>query len=131
MVSVQQNPALKEGRIDIGFGRLRHSDPSVTGIVLREERLVVAIPKDTPLAEGDTPLPVAALAGRKIIVCPKDPRPSYADQVLSLLQGTTPGPPRFTRSVKSRPRSVSSPRMEAYASSLPPPARCAPTYTIG
>lgn len=87
MVSVQQIPALKEGRIDIGFGRLRHSDPNVTGIVLREERLVVAIPKGTPLAESNAPLPIVALADRKIIVYPKEPRPSYADQVLSLLQG--------------------------------------------
>ncbi|MDL2400995.1 LysR family transcriptional regulator [Rhizobium mayense] len=87
MVSVQQIPALKEGRIDIGFGRLRHSDPNVTGIVLREERLVVAIPKGTPLSESSAPLPVAALANQKIIVYPKEPRPSYADHVLSLLHG--------------------------------------------
>ena len=87
MVSVQQIPALKEGRIDIGFGRLRHGDPNVTGIVLREERLVVAIPKGTPLAESNATLPVAALTGHKIIVYPKEPRPSYADQVLSLLHG--------------------------------------------
>ena len=87
MVSVQQVPALKEGRIDIGFGRLRHSDPNVTGIVLREERLVAAIPRGTPLAESNAPLPIAELADRKIIVYPKEPRPSYADQVLSLLQG--------------------------------------------
>ncbi|KOF13336.1 LysR family transcriptional regulator [Ensifer adhaerens] len=86
MVSVQQIPALKEGRIDMGFGRLRHSDPNVVGIVLREERLVVAIPKDTPLAEEPSPLPVAALAGQKVIVYPKEPRPGYADHVLSLLQ---------------------------------------------
>ena len=87
MVSVQQIPALKEGRIDIGFGRLRHSDPNVTGIVLREERLVVAIPKGTLLAESNAPLPVAVLADQKIIVYPKEPRPSYADHVLSLLHG--------------------------------------------
>ncbi|QRM57857.1 LysR family transcriptional regulator [Sinorhizobium sp. BG8] len=87
MISVQQISALKEGRIDIGFGRLRHSDPNVTGAVLREERLVVAIPKGTPLAETASPLPVTGLAGEKIIVYPKEPRPSYADQVLSLLHG--------------------------------------------
>lgn len=87
MVSVQQIPALKEGRIDIGFGRLRHSDPNVTGIVLREERLVVAIPKGTPLAESNAPLSIRTLADRKIIVYPKEPRPSYADHVLGLLHG--------------------------------------------
>ena len=50
LMSMQQIRALKEGRIDIGFGRVRHSDPNVVGIVLREERLVVAIPQGTPLA---------------------------------------------------------------------------------
>jgi DNA-binding transcriptional LysR family regulator len=85
MVSVQQIPALKEGRIDIGFGRLQQSDPNVVGTLLREERLVAAIPKGTPLAQDPFPLQVAALAGQKIIVYPKEPRPSYADYVLSLL----------------------------------------------
>lgn len=87
LVSIQQIPALKEGRIDIGFGRLRHSDPSVTGIVLREERLVVATPRNSILAESDAPLPVSGLAGQMVIVYPKEPRPSYADHVLGLLHG--------------------------------------------
>lgn len=85
MVSVQQIPALKEGRIDIGFGRLRHSDPNVIGTVLREEHLVAAVPRGTPLAMESTPLPVSALDAQKVIVYPKEPRPGYADQVLSLL----------------------------------------------
>lgn len=86
MVSVQQIPALKEGRIDIGFGRLRHSDPNIVGILLREERLAVAIPQGTPLASESSPLPISALANQKLIVYPKEPRPGYADQVLNLLQ---------------------------------------------
>ena len=86
MLSIQQIPALKEGRIDIGFGRLRHADPNVTSITLREERLVAALPADTPLAQDATSLPLAALAGQALIVYPKEPRPSYADQVLSVLQ---------------------------------------------
>lgn len=85
MVSVQQIPALKEGRIDIGFGRLRHSDPNVIGTVLREERLMAAVPLATPLARSASPLQVSALDAQKVIVYPKEPRPSYADQVLSLL----------------------------------------------
>jgi len=86
LLSVQQIPALKEGRIDIGFGRLRHSDPNVIGTVLREERLVLAVPPGTPLATDDGPLPLAALEGQKLILYPKEPRPSYADQVMSLMQ---------------------------------------------
>lgn len=86
MLSIQQIPALKEGRIDIGFGRLRHNDPNVVDTVLREERLVVALPHDTPLAQEDGPLPLSAIARHSLIVYPKEPRPSYADHVLGLLQ---------------------------------------------
>ena len=86
MLSIQQIPALKEGRIDIGFGRLRQSDPGVVSHVLREERLVVAVPRDTPLAAESGPVRLAELAGQKLIVYPKEPRPSYADQVLNLIQ---------------------------------------------
>lgn len=86
MLSIQQIPALKEGRIDLGFGRLRQSDPNVTSTVVREERLTVAVPRDTPLARETGPLPLAMLAEQKLIVYPKEPRPSYADQVLNLVQ---------------------------------------------
>ena len=44
MVSLDQIAALKEGRIDVGFGRIRFDDPAVRRDVLREERLVVALP---------------------------------------------------------------------------------------
>lgn len=86
LVSVQQIPALKEGRIDIGFGRVRHRDPNIAEITLRDERLMAAIPRGTPLADDASPLPPAKLDGCKIIVYPKEPRPGYADQVLGLLQ---------------------------------------------
>lgn len=86
MLSIQQIPALKEGRIDLGFGRLLHNDPNVTSTVLREERLVAALPRGTALAGETGPLALADLTGQKLIVYPKEPRPSYADQVLALLQ---------------------------------------------
>lgn len=86
MLSVQQIPALKEGRIDIGFGRLRQSDPGIISTVVHEERLALAVPPESPLASEDGPLTFAHLAGRKLIVYPKEPRPSYADQVLNLVQ---------------------------------------------
>lgn len=41
MVSLEQIVALKDGRIDVGFGRIRFDDPAVRRDVLREERLVV------------------------------------------------------------------------------------------
>lgn len=85
LVSVQQIPALKEGRIDIGFGRVPHRDPNIADVLLRDERLMAAIPKGTPLAQETGPLQPTALNGCKIIVYPKEPRPGYADHVLGLL----------------------------------------------
>lgn len=86
MISVQQMAALKEGRIDVGFGRLRNNDPNIASTIVREERLVVAAPKGTPLAQDTGPLSLKDLGGHRLIVYPKEPRPSYADQVLNLLQ---------------------------------------------
>lgn len=86
MLSIQQVAALKEGRIDIGFGRMRHNDPNVVVTTLREERLVVALPQDSVLAQDEGPIRLSVIADQRLIVYPKEPRPSYADQVLSLLQ---------------------------------------------
>lgn len=92
MMSMDQMEALKTGRIDVGFGRVRAIDPAVERIVMREERLVVALPPTSPLAEGTGPLPLSAITGETLIVYPKEPRPSFADQVLSLFadQGLRP-----------------------------------------
>lgn len=84
--TLDQIAALKEGRIDVGFGRLRFDDPAVRRIVLREERLVVALPIEHPLATGTGPISLQELAGEAQIIYPSAPRPSYADQVLSLLR---------------------------------------------
>ncbi len=83
MVTFEQISALKEGRIDVGFGRLRIEDASVRRIVLREERLIVALPADHPLASAEGPLTLADVARAELIVYPREPRPSYADQVLA------------------------------------------------
>jgi len=93
MTSVEQIAALKEGRIDVGFGRVRFNDPAVRREVLREEELVVALPIGHPLVAGEPSIELSALAEWPIIIYPREPRPSYADQVLSLFrdQGIEPG----------------------------------------
>ena len=93
MSTLDQLEALKTGRIDVGFGRLRLDDPALKREVLREERLVAAIPIEHALAIPEQPIILAALANQEILVYPKTPRPSYADQVLSLFrdQGLEPG----------------------------------------
>ncbi|WP_024889976.1 LysR family transcriptional regulator [Luteimonas huabeiensis] len=86
IMSVQQVEALKTGRIDVGFGRIRSSDDGIVRQVLREERLVVAIPPSHPLASRHEALPVSGLAEQRLIIYPSTPRPSFADEVLSLLR---------------------------------------------
>jgi LysR family transcriptional regulator, benzoate and cis,cis-muconate-responsive activator of ben and cat genes len=92
MQTLDQIEALKSGRIDVGFGRIRLDDASIKREVLREERLVAAIPMEHTLAIPGKPLILAALESFDILVYPRKPRPSYADQVLSLFrdQGLQP-----------------------------------------
>lgn len=85
LTTLQQIAALKDGRIDIGFGRVRSNDRSVSRIVLREERLVLAIPPGGELGGEPGPLPLSCIEGQALIVYPKEPRPSFADQVLNLI----------------------------------------------
>ncbi len=92
MPTLDQIEALKSGRIDVGFGRIRLDDASIKREVLREERLVAAIPVEHTLAIPGKPLILAALESQDILIYPRKPRPSYADQVLSLFrdQGLQP-----------------------------------------
>ncbi|MEG1454287.1 MAG: LysR family transcriptional regulator [Comamonas sp.] len=86
--SIQQVEALRTGRIDLGFGRIGANDSAVARIVLREERLVLAMPSTTPCAaKPPQPMWLAELADQKLIVYPKNPRPSFADQILALIEG--------------------------------------------
>lgn len=86
MTTLEQMSALKEGRIDVGFGRLRLDDPAIRREVLEEEPLVVALPRDHPLAAECAPVALAQLATEPLIVYPRPIRPSYADQLLSVFR---------------------------------------------
>lgn len=86
LFSVQQASALKEGRIDVGFGRLHPNDPHVVSTTLREERLILAVPPYSILAAEKKPITLAELSDQTVILYPKEPRPSYADHVMALIQ---------------------------------------------
>lgn len=83
MSTMDQIQALKEGRIDVGFGRIRHEDPNVRRILLRDEPLIVALPSEHPLLAAKPVLSLKDLAAETVIIFPKAPRPSFADQVLA------------------------------------------------
>ncbi|MCK0536708.1 LysR family transcriptional regulator [Alcanivorax quisquiliarum] len=73
----QQIDALKSGRIDIGFGRLRIDDPDVEQEILFDEPLVAALPAGHPLAGA--PPSMEQLADVPMIVFPTGPGPNFAD----------------------------------------------------
>jgi DNA-binding transcriptional LysR family regulator len=84
--TLEQITALKEGRIDVGFGRIRLDDPAVRRIILRNEKLIAVFPVDHSLAKVDGPVSLRELAGEPQILYPRMPRPSYADQVISMFR---------------------------------------------
>ncbi|MCB2063250.1 MAG: LysR family transcriptional regulator [Novosphingobium sp.] len=82
--TVEQIAALKDGRIDVGFGRLRLETPGIRRIVLAEEPLVAVLPVDHRLAQRGEALHLAELLEEPLIVYPRPARPSYADQILGV-----------------------------------------------
>jgi len=84
MSSLDQIPALKEGRIDAGFGTQRFEDPAIRRVLLRKEELVVALPLSHPLGARAGAVPLARIAEDPQILYPSLPRPSYADQVIEV-----------------------------------------------
>jgi DNA-binding transcriptional LysR family regulator len=93
LTTIEQIAALKEGRIDVGFGRIPFDDPAIQRILLRNERLTAALPSTHPLAAKTGPLRLDHIAGDALVVYPKAPRPSFADQVLALLRQRGLKPP--------------------------------------
>jgi LysR family transcriptional regulator, benzoate and cis,cis-muconate-responsive activator of ben and cat genes len=83
LITIEQAIALKEGRIDIGFGRLWFDDDGLTRRVLREEKLAVAVPRGHHLSRITRRLMLKQIVDAPLILYPNAPRPSYADQVLS------------------------------------------------
>jgi LysR family transcriptional regulator, benzoate and cis,cis-muconate-responsive activator of ben and cat genes len=84
LTTVQQVQALKAGRIDMGFGRLRIDDPEVEQEVLFDEPIMAAVPCGHPL-EGTTPT-LEELARYPLILFPAKPRPSMADIMLGMFR---------------------------------------------
>jgi DNA-binding transcriptional LysR family regulator len=96
MTTVEQLEALKEGSIDVGFGRLKSEDPSIRRILLRDEPMMVALFPGHRLAEGSSGLRLVDLVHEKLLVYPKAPRPSFADQVLALFGEANLAPDHVT-----------------------------------
>lgn len=84
LTSVQQVQSLQVGRIDVGFGRLPIQQDGVVNTLIHEEPLVAALPSSDN--EGEDGITLKALSQKRLIIYPAAPRPSFADQVLSLFR---------------------------------------------
>ncbi|WP_216935458.1 MULTISPECIES: LysR family transcriptional regulator [unclassified Acinetobacter] len=77
----EQIQALKEGRIDVGFGRLRISDPAVKRVLLREERLMVAAHSSHIMAQRVEGLNLSELIDQQLFLYPNSGKANFATQV--------------------------------------------------
>lgn len=84
MTTNDQIQALKEGRIDVGFGRLRISDPAVKRILLREERLMVAVHSSHPLAAQKEGVFLADVVDQQLFLYPNHNKPNFSTQIRSV-----------------------------------------------
>jgi len=78
----EQVDALKNGKIDIGFGRVRIEDPDVEQELLFDEPLIAALPAGHPLTRQ--PPSMTELSGWPIVTFPSGPGPNFANITLGL-----------------------------------------------
>ncbi len=79
-----QIDALKEGKIDVGFGRLRISDPAIRRILLRDEPLMVAVHAQHHLASTEKGLYLSNLVDENLFIFPNHSKPNFSTQIRSL-----------------------------------------------
>ncbi|GJE04046.1 LysR family transcriptional regulator [Methylobacterium isbiliense] len=93
LLTLEQIAALKEGRIDVGFGRIEIEDPAIARVLLRNERMIVAVPMTWDASHAPGPLKLHDLADTPLIVYPKGARPNNADRILALFRDHAVRPP--------------------------------------
>ncbi len=79
--SMAQQRAVVEGRLHVGFVRPAVADAALVARVVQREPIIVALPEGHALADKGT-LGLGALSRDGFIVYPREPRPSFADQVI-------------------------------------------------
>lgn len=80
-----QIEALKQGKIDIGFGRLRISDPAIKRILLREEKLKLAVHKNHHLAKYiDQGIYLSQIINEPIFSYPASQKPNFSTLIQSI-----------------------------------------------
>ena len=81
----EQFPALRSGRLDIGFARSAVTEPDLVQEEIFDEPLIAALPDTHPLAQRRRIL-LRDLAGQRFVFFPRALGPGFYDQVVGLCQ---------------------------------------------
>ena len=84
MSTTQQIQALKEGRIDVGFGRLKISDPAVQRVLLRNEPLMLAAHSSHYFSSHPEGVYLASIVHEKLFLYPNVNKPNFSTQITHL-----------------------------------------------
>ena len=68
LTTFEQIVALKEGRIDVGYGRISFDDPAIERTLLRNESLTAALPSEHSLVARAGRLRLDDLAGEPLVL---------------------------------------------------------------
>lgn len=102
--SVEAVPALEAGDIDLAFARLDGDlGPAIQSLPLREDRLMVALPSDHPLASR-TRISLSSLASEPLVMFSRKVSPVYFDNLIATCRasGFSPRVLHEVRSVASQ-----------------------------
>lgn len=83
MTSSEQVEAVEQRRIHLGLVRPPIDTRELARVIVTRERLVIALPRNHPLAARRT-LALKDLANEHFILFPRYPRPSWADYIVTL-----------------------------------------------
>lgn len=84
ITTTEQIKAIEDGTIDIGLLVLPVENNALKIEPLREESLILAVPKSHDLANQTSPVDLALLADEKFIMTPREAGESYYDSIISL-----------------------------------------------
>jgi DNA-binding transcriptional LysR family regulator len=96
LTTTQQEQALKDGRIHVGFAHPPLEDKTFSQQCIQQEALIVALLESHPVAQQKS-IAVRSLADEFFIVFPHHLEPGLYNQILSLCQQANFSSPKVTQ----------------------------------
>lgn len=104
MSKKEQIEALQQRRIIAGFNRMLSPHPNISSELVTQEKIVVAVNADHPLASKPA-IKLTELEGQPIILFPRGSRPSFIDKIWALC-ATRGFEPTVSQEVEDAPTSI-------------------------